>query len=234
MEFLEGETLDEVLTRRKRLPSGEAVRLVQQALNGLQHLHERRMIHRDLKPANLMLTPAAGKPDTTLGGDRSRSSTSASAANCSPRTPRRARSTRNSPPKARCSARPITWRPEQARDARNADIRADIYSIGCVLYHCLTGRPPFPESNIMTQMLKHATEKPVPLASLADDVPPGLQTVIDRMLAKSPDDRFATPAEAAEALTPFLVIDGTAPKPRPHSYPSSGRGWRLNRNSNCR
>ena len=66
MEYLEGETLDEVLTRRKRLPAAEAVRLIRQALHGLQHLHERRMVHRDLKPANLMLSPAATKPDTTL------------------------------------------------------------------------------------------------------------------------------------------------------------------------
>ena len=80
--------------------------------------------------------------------------------------------------------------PEQARDARNADIRADIYSLGCVLYHCLTGRPPFPETNIMAQMLKHATEKPAPLASLVPDVPGGLQAVLDRMLAKSPNDRY--------------------------------------------
>src|SRR5205823_3680327 len=67
MEFLEGETLDEVLARRKRLPPAEAVRLACQALAGLQHLHERRTVHRDLKPSNLMLTPgpAPGKPDTT-------------------------------------------------------------------------------------------------------------------------------------------------------------------------
>src|SRR5262245_20036514 len=65
MEFLEGETLDEVLSRRKRLPWAEAARLMHQALGGLQHLHEKRMVHRDMKPANMMLTPAATKPDTT-------------------------------------------------------------------------------------------------------------------------------------------------------------------------
>src|SRR5581483_530664 len=65
MEFLEGETLDETISRRKRLPWAETVRIAHQTLAGLQHVHERRLIHRDLKPANLMLTPAPGKPDTT-------------------------------------------------------------------------------------------------------------------------------------------------------------------------
>src|SRR5207237_6026690 len=65
MEFLEGETLNEVLERRKQLPWAEAVRLMRQALDGLQHLHDRRMVHRDIKPANMMLTPAADKADTT-------------------------------------------------------------------------------------------------------------------------------------------------------------------------
>ena len=103
--------------------------------------------------------------------------------------------------------------PEQARDARNADIRADLYSLGCVLYHCLTGRPPFPDTSIMAQMLKHATEKPAPLASLLSEVPVGLQPVLDRMLAKSPNERFATPAETAEALAKFVGVGGTAAKP---------------------
>src|SRR5262245_5772342 len=68
MEYLEGETLEDVLQRRKRLPPHEAVRLVHQALQGLQHIHERGLVHRDLKPANLMLTPprAPGEPDDTL------------------------------------------------------------------------------------------------------------------------------------------------------------------------
>src|SRR6185369_9747322 len=67
MEYLEGETLGEVLERRARLPAGEAARLMRQALDGLEHLHDRRTIHRDLKPSNLMLTPGweKGKPDTT-------------------------------------------------------------------------------------------------------------------------------------------------------------------------
>src|SRR5205085_6278697 len=93
--------------------------------------------------------------------------------------------------------------PEQAKDARTADIRADIYSLGCVLFHCLTGRTPFTDSNIMTQMLRHATENPPPLASIVDGIPAGLQEVLDKLTAKRPEDRYDTPADGAEALKRF-------------------------------
>jgi hypothetical protein len=96
--------------------------------------------------------------------------------------------------------------PEQARDASSSDIRADLYSVGCVLYHCLAGRPPFSDTNIMAQMLKHATERPAPVAALTgDQLPVGFQMVLDRFLAKRPDERYQTPAEASEALAPFAA-----------------------------
>lgn len=211
MEYLEGETLDEVLNRRKRLPCGEAARLVQQALNGLQHLHERRMVHRDLKPANLMLTPAGGKPDTTLQSTVKILDIGLGRELFAEDAPEGQIDTQLTAEGAVLGT-PDYLAPEQARDARNADIRADIYSLGCVLYHCLTGRPPFAESSIMAQMLKHATETPQPVASLVSDVPPGLQAILDAMLAKSPGDRFATPAQAAAALAPFLGNGGTTAK----------------------
>ena len=211
MEYLEGETLDEVLTRRKRLPVAEAARLLQQAFHGLQHLHDRRTVHRDLKPANLMLTPAAGKLDTTWDATVKILDIGLGRELFDESTPEGQIDTQLTAEGAVLGT-PDYLAPEQAKDARNADIRADIYSLGCVLYHSLAGQPPFSETNIMAQMLKHATEKPAPLASLIADVAPGLQALLDRMLAKSPNDRFATPAEAAEALTPFLGSGGTSPK----------------------
>ena len=79
------------------------------------------------------------------------------------------------------------------------------------MYHCLAGRTPFPETNIMAQMLKHATEAPAPLAALVgEELPAAFQAVLDRFLAKRPDDRYATPAEAAAALAPFAT-GGAAP-----------------------
>jgi eukaryotic-like serine/threonine-protein kinase len=95
--------------------------------------------------------------------------------------------------------------PEQARDASSIDIRADIYSLGCVLYHCLTGQPPFPDTNILSQMVRHATEAPRPLKELAPELPDGLQQIMNWMLAKDPGKRYPTPERAAQALQVFLM-----------------------------
>jgi serine/threonine protein kinase len=210
MEFLEGETLDEVITRRKRLPWTEAARLIHQALAGLQHLHEKRMVHRDVKPANMMLTPAATKPDTTWDATVKILDIGLGRELFSEDTPEAQIETQLTVEGAVLGT-PDYLAPEQAKDARSADIRADIYSIGCVLYHCLAGTPPFPSTNIMSQMVMHATEPPPRLASVAPDAPPGLQEVFDRLMAKSPDDRYQTPAAAAAAIAPLLRPGGSAP-----------------------
>ncbi|MBA4187592.1 MAG: hypothetical protein C0467_06190 [Planctomycetaceae bacterium] len=222
MEFLEGETLDEILVRRKRLPWGEAVRVMHQALGGLQHLHEKRMVHRDLKPANLMLIPAPppGK-DTTWDATVKILDIGLGRELFDENVPEGQIETQLTI-EGSVLGTPDYLAPEQAKDARSADIRADIYSIGCVLYHCLTGRPPFPETNIMTQMLMHATEKPVALSTLVSDVPAGLQAVMDKMLAKLPADRYATPEDAAIALKPFV---GTGAAPAAASVVPAYKAW---------
>jgi len=201
MEFLDGETLDELLDRRQRLPAPEAVRVVSQALAGLQHLHEKGVVHRDLKPANLMLTPA-GQPTTAAGTVKILDVGVGRESAADPATP----------------GGPLTGEgtilgttdylaPEQARDPRAADVRADIYSLGCVLFHLIAGRPPYQERTVLATVLKHATATPAPLATLGVDVPPGLQEVFDRLTAKTPGDRYATPASAEQALRPFLPAD---------------------------
>jgi serine/threonine protein kinase len=206
MEHLDGETLDDVVGRRKKLPPPEAVRLVQQALFGLQHLHDRKMVHRDLKPSNLMVTSfeETSQQDTTLnstvkvldiGIGREMFDEGAS--------PRR---------DAEVTAvgailgTPDYLAPEQARDARSSDVRADIYSLGCVLFHLIAGRTPFDEKNVMAQVLKHAIDDMPPLPA----VPPGLQDVFARMTAKRVEDRYQTPAAAAAALAPFLPASASA------------------------
>lgn len=203
MEYLEGETLEEVLLRRKQLRPDEAVHLVHQALQGLQHIHERSLVHRDLKPSNLMIVPAAQAPNDLLratvkildiGLGRALMDEGAEAAFDAGLTG-----------EGVMLGTPDYMAPEQARDARGIDIRADIYSLGCVLYHLLTGQPPFPDTNIISQMIRHATEAPRPLAEFNKDVPDGLQQIVNWMVAKDPAGRYPTPERAAQALQVFLV-----------------------------
>jgi serine/threonine protein kinase len=206
MEYLEGETLEEVLQRRKRLPPAEAVRLVYQVLLGLQHIHEQNLVHRDLKPANLMLVPAG--PDTTanstvkildMGMGRVLFDESAPEAGMGLTA------------EGIVLGTPDYMAPEQAKDARSVDIRADIYSVGCVLYHCLAGQPPFPDTSLIKQVIRHATEPPRPVKELNPAVPDGLQQILNWMLAKDPAQRYPTPDRAAQALRVFLAA-GAEPK----------------------
>ncbi|MCI0637546.1 MAG: serine/threonine protein kinase [Gemmataceae bacterium] len=213
MEYLEGETLDEVLQRRKKLPPQEAVRLIHQALLGLEHIHEQGMVHRDLKPANLMLVAGAakGNADSTLAAtvkvldiglgrvlfdeeDSSREKLELTGEGVILGTP-------------------DYLAPEQARDPRSIDIRADIYSLGCVLYHALSGQPPFPDPNILNQMVRHATEPPRPLQQFNPTIPDGLQQIVNYMMAKQPAERYPTPERAAQALEMFLIADSMSKPP---------------------
>ena len=212
MEHLDGETLDEILVRRKKIPTPEACRLADQILDGLEHLHENRMIHRDVKPANLMVVPSfvANRPDNTLSAtlklvdiglgrelfDEVDEITHDS----------------NLTREGTILGTPDYLAPEQARDARSADIRSDIYSVGCVLFHLISGRTPFVGKNVMAQMVKHATEPAPRIAEFAPDAPRGLQLVLDKMLAKNPADRYQTPFEAAEALQLFLPEQNDSPE----------------------
>ena len=97
-------------------------------------------------------------------------------------------------------------------DARTADIRSDIYSIGCVLYHLLAGQTVFPDTNIINQLVRHASEPPRLLRGLNADVPEELQQIASAMLAKEPSARYQTPERAARALQAFLDAVGAAPK----------------------
>ncbi len=213
MEYLEGETLEDVLARRKQLQPPEAVRLIYQALQGLQHIHEQGLVHRDLKPSNLMLTPPP-HPDTSrstvkildIGLGRVLWEESPE-----PQAPELTT-------EGVLLGTPDYMAPEQARDPRSTDIRADIYSLGCVLYHLLAGQPPFPDTNIISQMIKHATEQARPLREFNPTVPDGLQQIVNWLMAKDPAGRYPTPARAAQALEVFLAA-GAVPASSPDLDP---------------
>jgi eukaryotic-like serine/threonine-protein kinase len=205
MEYLEGETLAELFARQGKLLPEEAVRLMFEALQGLEHIHKRGLVHRDIKPSNLMLVYPGRVPTESAVRGRVKILDIGLGRPLLEEGPPGQETALTS--EGIVLGTPDYMAPEQARDARSADIRADIYSLGCVLYQALAGRPPFTERNLLTLMIRHATEDPQPLAELNPAVPPGLQKIIGRMMAKEADERYPTPALAAEALREFLADD---------------------------
>src|SRR5947207_4854580 len=129
MEYVEGKSLADVVQRKGPLPVAHACHYVRQAALGLQHAHERGMVHRDLKPHNLMLTPKGTVKILDFG----------LAKLASERQSRGGLTQDNA-----VLGTPAYMAPEQAQKTKTADIRADIYSLGCTLFCLLTGREPFP------------------------------------------------------------------------------------------
>ena len=97
--------------------------------------------------------------------------------------------------------------PEQARDSHGVDIRADLYSLGCTLYFLVAGDVPFPVGNITEKLFKHTLEEPRPLEEMRPGTPPAVIAVVRRLMAKRPDDRYQTPAEAAAVLGAVAAAD---------------------------
>lgn len=198
MEYVEGIDLARLVQGRGRLPVAHAVDFAHQVALGLQHAHLRGTVHRDIKPANLMLSHEGGRAvikildfglakvtseqehDAGLTGDGQMLGTPAYAA------------------------------PEQIRDAQEADIRADIYSLGCTLHHFLAGEPPFRGRSLYDVLAAHNSTMAERLDLMRPRVPSGLATVVARMMAKDPDERFQSPGDVALALAPFLDEAGMA------------------------
>jgi hypothetical protein len=188
MEYVEGVNLADYLAQHGPLPVALACRYTHQAALGLHHAHEQGMVHRDIKPANLMLTPKGqvkildfGLARLSSEGSRRQGQTQVGA----------------------FMGTPAYVAPEQATDARTADIRADIYSLGCTLYCLLTGRPPFQEETAVLLVLAHLEKAPPPLRQVRSEVPQGLEAVVAKALAKELAQRFQTPLEFVRALAPF-------------------------------
>lgn len=211
MELLDGETLDERLDRKKTLPIPEVLRLAQQILEGLQHMADRNVVHRDLKPSNLMLQTLPGHSsddgfyavkllDIGLGREMFDESSDGgqnaelTAAGTTLGTPN-------------------YMSPEQCRNASSADIRSDLYSLGCLLYECIAGRVPFTEKNIVQKLTKHATEMPPVPDYGSTPVAEQLHRFLWKLLAKKPTDRFQTPNEALREVQSLLKAATTAPAP---------------------
>jgi formylglycine-generating enzyme required for sulfatase activity/serine/threonine protein kinase len=192
MEYVEGTDLGQLVRQGVPLPAGQACEYVRQAALGLQHAHEQGLIHRDIKPSNLVVTRGrAGEPVVKVldfGLARFVSELGEETALT---------------PDDAWLGTPDYIAPEQARDSRSADIRADIFSLGCTLFYLLTGHPAYPGSNRTEKLAARLSGEATPVQSVQPGVPPKLAAVLRRMLARDPADRYQTPGEVAQALAPF-------------------------------
>jgi serine/threonine-protein kinase len=183
MPYVDGETLGDRLRREKQLPVADAVHIATEVANALAFAHRNGVIHRDVKPRNILLQ--AGEPlvsdfGIALGGTE--------------KTDQRVMGGEHP------IGTPEYMSPEQTRGDRTLDERSDVYSLGCVLYEMLVGEPPHTGSTAESVVTKVLGDAPTDIRRRRDTVPPSIERVVQKALAKLPADRFSTAAEFAAAL----------------------------------
>lgn len=200
MEFVDGADLaTRVQGSPGGLPVGQAVDIIIQATRGLQHAHDRGVIHRDVKPSNLLIDANGCVKLLDLGLARHDQGEQGSVTMAHRET---------------ILGTADYLAPEQALDCHTVDCRADIYSLGCTLYFALAGHPPFPDGTLAQRIAQHQHATPKPLSHIRPEISEQVDLVCQRMMAKSPADRYQSSDEVAEALqmaVGCLAIDGHEP-----------------------
>jgi tetratricopeptide (TPR) repeat protein/tRNA A-37 threonylcarbamoyl transferase component Bud32 len=193
MPYVEGESLRDRLNREGKIPVREAVRITIDVLAALEYAHRRDIVHRDIKPENILLHEGAvlvadfgiARATAAAGGTRLTSVGMA-------------------------VGTPAYMSPEQASGATDADARSDLYGVGCVLYEMLAGTPPFHADTAQKVLSQQVVGTPAPLNTVSAEVPTELTAVVDRVLAKAPEDRPQTARELSELLDQ-AAMTGAAP-----------------------
>jgi serine/threonine protein kinase len=201
LEFVDGIDLYDYINRKGQLEPEESLLLLTQATQALDHLYQHRMVHRDIKPSNFLVTRENGQlvlKLIDLGLARVVDEEAF-------------RITRDG-----STVGTIDYMaPEQARDSGSADIRSDIYSLGCSWYHMLAGRPPFADGGLAERLYHHLNTLPADIRQSNPHVSLGLATVLRRMLAKDPAERYQTPASLLKALScADCVVPDASPETR--------------------
>src|SRR5438552_10082175 len=218
LEFVDGVDLYDYIARKGQLDLEESLILLTQATRALDHLHQQNMVHRDVKPSNFLVARENGQlvvKRIDLGLARVVDESAF-------------RVTRDG-----STVGTIDYMaPEQARDSGSADIRSDIYALGCTWYHMLAGHPPFADGGLAERLYKHLNVEPTDIRQLNRQVSPSLANVLRRMLAKKPQERYQTPAlllqdlsraqSSAAAALPEAADAPSHPRVPPHGPPSAG------------
>ena len=199
MEFVDGMSLDRLVLKRGPLEPSYACYFIRQAAKGLAHAVQAGMVHRDIKPQNLMLTRKGQVKILDFGMARLAAETRADLAAEGEASGPTGGNDPDLTHHGEVMGTPDYMAPEQATDASQADIRADIFSLGCTLYYLLSGKKPFVGGSVRGRVFAQKTAPPPPLAKLRDDLPGGLIAIIEKMMAKEPGDRFQTPAAVVKA-----------------------------------
>ncbi len=213
MEFVKGVSLDELIAQHGKVDPEAAAGYILQAARGLGFAHSHGMVHRDVKPANLMLSDLGIVKVADLGLVKTPQMVEEE--NSTVERAALAASTANVTLANMAIGTPAYMAPEQAENATGVDHRADIYSLGCTLYVLLTGRTPFEGATALEVITKHKTEMVVRPEKLAPNVPGPISDIVVRMIAKNPDERFASLEEVIESLEGFLG-EGTQPISEEH------------------
>jgi serine/threonine-protein kinase len=226
MEYVDGADLHRLVQKSGPLPIAFASDCIRQAALGLQHACDRGMVHRDIKPANLIVTMPDNqlrqrREDGGMGETVSLPSKGIIVKILDMGLARLLHQVQAGPLDGEDGRGDLTMQgsvvgtpdyvaPEQALDSREADIRSDLYSLGCTFYYLLTGQPPFPGGTIMRKLLDHQQSEPKPLEELRPEVPKGVVAIVRKMMAKRPQDRYQAPEEVAAAIADLARVEETA------------------------
>lgn len=199
LEYVRGTDLQDYINRKCRLDPEESRQIIMQATRALIHANERKIVHRDIKPSNFLLAVSDKRVVVKLTdfGLAIRSEND-----------EEFRITRDG-----TTVGTVDYMsPEQARNSKSVDIRSDIYSLGCTFYHMLAGSAPFARGTLPERLISHMQAPPPDVRKLNKNVPDSLMAIVNRMLAKKPDDRYQTPSELLAALASHeKVVSATAP-----------------------
>src|SRR5262249_32872460 len=207
--MVEGETLEKIVQREGKLSPAAAVAYAVRAAEGLENVHQQGLFHGLLKPSNLMIGTDGTVRILDFGIGCLLAETEGESLVDTMST---ANSVSNG---LDCAS------PESIMDPTNLTAVGDQYSLGCVLYFCLTGQYPFPDGSAVEKMMAHQTKTPQPVKELNPAVPDGLIEVVNKLLAKTPNGRFAAFEEVVSALQPFAMEPARGGRPAPNPPPTA-------------